>query len=211
LAASMLAPAPLPRLPDSLGVRSSDELLQRRPDVLRAERELAAQTLLAGATRAEYLPRLTLGARAGYAATRFDSLSRPGTSRWLAGPVVSFPLLDLGRVRQRVGVAESFKREAEAEHRATILRALEESESARASYDRAYARLAILQDAVRSSQRAADLAQQRFESGLTDFLQVLDAQRTQLDAENQLAQAHTAAATALVAVYKAVGGAWPIR
>ena len=64
---------------------------------------------------------------------------------------------------------------------------------------------------MRSSTRAADLAQQRFDAGLTDFFQVLDAQRTQLEAENQLAVAHTAAATALVAVYKSVGGTWPLR
>ena len=79
------------------------------------------------------------------------------------------------------------------------------------TYDRAHARLSILESAVRSSSRAADLAQQRFEAGLTDFLQVLDAERTLLDAENQLAIGHTTAATALVAVYKAVGGTWPIR
>jgi multidrug efflux system outer membrane protein len=64
---------------------------------------------------------------------------------------------------------------------------------------------------VRASTRASELAQQRFDAGLTDFLQVLDAQRTLLDAENQLAQAHTAAATALVGVYKSVGGTWPVR
>jgi outer membrane protein, multidrug efflux system len=64
---------------------------------------------------------------------------------------------------------------------------------------------------VRSSTRASELAQQRFEAGLTDFFQVLDAQRTQLEAETQLALAHTTAATALVAVYKSVGGSWPAR
>jgi multidrug efflux system outer membrane protein len=93
----------------------------------------------------------------------------------------------------------------------TVLRALEETEVALENYDRAHARLAILDDAVRSSERAASLAQQRFEAGLTDFLQVLDAQRTLLEAENQLALGHTSAATALVAVYKAVGGTWPLR
>jgi multidrug efflux system outer membrane protein len=71
--------------------------------------------------------------------------------------------------------------------------------------------VAILDQAVQSSTRAAALAQQRFEAGLTDFLQVLDAQRTLLEAENQLALGHTAAATALIAVYKAVGGMWPGR
>jgi multidrug efflux system outer membrane protein len=88
---------------------------------------------------------------------------------------------------------------------------LEESEASLVTYDRAHATLAILEDAVKSSAKAADLAQQRFEAGLTDLLQVLDAERTLLDSQNQLVQGHTAAATALVAVYKAVGGTWPIK
>jgi multidrug efflux system outer membrane protein len=124
---------------------------------------------------------------------------------------VSFPLFDLGRVRQRVDLAQSRADEARTEHNATVLRALEEAQVALVNYDRAHARLAILKDAVRSSQHASALAQQRFEAGLTDFLQVLDAERTLLDAENQLASGHTAAATALVAVYKAIGGTWPMR
>jgi multidrug efflux system outer membrane protein len=110
-----------------------------------------------------------------------------------------------------VQVAQAGQDEAQANYNATILRALEESEGSLVTYDRAHARLTILESAVRSSSRALDLAQQRFEAGLTDFLQVLDAERTLLDAENQLTQAHTAAAIALVAVYKAAGGAWPIR
>ena len=201
----------LPRLPDTLNIGSPAELVRRRPDVLRAERQLAARQLLVGVAKTEYLPRLTLGARAGYAATSFDSLSRAGTSRLLVGPIVSWPLFDLGRVKERVDLAHAEADEAQVEHTATVLRALEETEGALTSYDRAHARLAILDEAVRSSARAAALAQQRFAAGLTDFLQVLDAERTLLDAENQLALGHTSAATALVAVYKAVGGTWPVR
>jgi len=199
----------LPRLPDTLHIGSPEELVQQRPDVLRAERVVAAQQLFVGAARAEYMPRITLGARAGYVATSFDSLGRVGTSRLLVGPVLSWPLFDLGRVRQRVDVARAEENAAEAEHTATILRAREETQSALVAYDRAHARLAILDQAVQASAHAAALAQERFEAGLTDFLQVLDAQRTLLDAENQLALGHTAAATALVAIYKAVGGHWP--
>lgn len=202
--------APL-RLPDTLNVGSPADLVRRRPDVLRAERQLAAQELLVGAAKTEYLPRLTLGARVGYAATSFDSLSRAGTSRLLVGPILSWPLFDLGRVKQHVDLANARADEAQQEQTATVLRALEETEVALQTYERAHARLAILDEAVRSSERAAALAQQRFEAGLTDFLQVLDAQRTLLEAENQLALGHTAAATALVAVYKAVGGTWPLR
>lgn len=211
LPAALLDSGPELRLPDTLYVGSPDQLIHRRPDVLRAERRLAAQSLFVGAARAEYLPRVTLSARAGYTANSADSLFRSSNSRVLFGPVVAFPLFDVGRVRQRVEVAQAGQEEAQATYNATVLQALEESEGALVTYDRAHARLAILESAVRASARAADLARQRFEAGLTDFLQVLDAERTLLDSENQLALGHTAAATALVAVYKAVGGTWPIR
>ena len=208
LSATLNDSGPLPRLPDSLHVESVEEIVQRRPDVLGAERRVAAQELFVGAARSEYLPRLTFGARAGYLATTFDSLGRGGTSRLLVGPVLSWPLFDLGRVRQRVDVAQADESAAQAEHRGIVLRAREETEASLVAYDRAHARLAILARAVQSSERAAALAQERFEAGLTDFLQVLDAQRTLLEAENQLALGNTAAATALVAVYKATAGGW---
>jgi NodT family efflux transporter outer membrane factor (OMF) lipoprotein len=208
---ALLEAGALPRLPDSLDIGTPSNLLRRRPDVRRAERALAARELLIGAAKADYLPRISLGARLGYTATSFDSLSRVGTSRLLVGPFISFPLFDLGRVKGRIDLARAEADEARTEHNATILRALEETQVALVSYDRAHARLAILEEAVQSSQRASALAQQRFEAGLTDFLQVLDAERTLLDAENQLALGHTEAATALVAVYKAVGGTWPLK
>jgi len=211
LPADWLAGGTLPTLQDTVRIGSPEQLVRRRPDVLGAERQLAAQSLFVGAAQADYLPRLSLAASAGYSATTFDSLSRRGTSRIVAGPVLTWPLLDLGRVKARVDVAHAQEDEAKAAYSATVLRAMEETETALVTYDRAHARLALLNEAVRASTRASELAQQRFDAGLTDFLQVLDAQRTLLDAENQLAQAHTFAATALVAVYKAVGGTWPIR
>ena len=211
LPSEWLAGGRLPSLPGVVRVGSPEQLVRRRPDVLGAERQLAAQELFVGAAKAEYLPRLTLVANAGYTATAFDSLSRRGTSRIVAGPVLTWPMLDLGRVKARVDVAHAQADEARAQYSTTVLRAMEETETALVTYDRAHARLALLTEAVRASSRASELAQQRFESGLTDFLQVLDAQRTVLDAESQLAEAHTTAATALVAVYKAVGGTWPIR
>jgi hydrophobe/amphiphile efflux-1 (HAE1) family protein/NodT family efflux transporter outer membrane factor (OMF) lipoprotein len=209
--AALVADGPLPHLPDSVTIGSPRDVVRNRPDVLAAERQLAAQSLSVSASRADYLPRISLAASTGYTANRFESLTRTGTSRLLVGPVVSFPLLDLGRVRQRVGFAQARESEAQAQYTATVLRAVEETESAIVSYDRAHERVGILTEAVTSSTHAAELAQQRFEAGLTDFLQVLDAQRTLLDAENQLANAQTAAATALVAVYKAGGGTWSHR
>ncbi len=206
----LLADGPLPQLPESVTVGSPREVVRRRPDVLAAERQVAAQSLSAGVAQAEYLPHFALGASAGYTANRIESLTRTGTSRILLGPVVSFPLLDLGRVRERVSFAKAQQDEAETQYTTTVLRAVEEVETAIVAYDRAHERLGILESAVKSSAKAAQLAQERFEAGLTDFLQVLDAQRTQIDAENLLATAHTTAATSLVAVYKAAGGTWTI-
>ncbi|HZE08509.1 MAG TPA: efflux transporter outer membrane subunit [Gemmatimonadaceae bacterium] len=211
LPAALIDSGVLPRLPDTLYVASPDQLVRHRPDVLQAERQLAARSLFVGAARAEYLPRITLSAQAGYVGTSADSVFKRGNSRLLVGPVLTFPLFDIGRVRERVQVAQADEQEAEAQYNSTVLRALEESESSLVAYDRAHARLAILEDAVKSSERASDLAKQRFEAGLTDFLQVLDAERTLLDAENQLAEGRTTAAVALVAVYKSVGGAFPAR
>ena len=124
LPVALLDSGALPRLPDTLFVGSPDQLVRRRPDVLRAERQLAARSLFVGAARAEYLPRVTLAARAGYAATSVDSLFKRGNSRLLVGPVVTFPLFDIGRVRERVEVAQSGQEEAQATYNATVLRAL---------------------------------------------------------------------------------------
>lgn len=207
---ALVESAAMPSLPDSVTIGSPRQLIRRRPDVQAAERAVAAQSLMVGAAQTDYLPRLSLGASAGYTSTRVASLTDAGMSRVLFGPSISFPLLDLGRVRERVSMAHASENEAQAQYTATVLRALEETETAVTSYDRAHERLGLLREAVSSSTKALELAQQRFEAGLTDFLQVLDAQRTLLDAENQLAAAHVQAGTALVALYKAAGGTWSI-
>lgn len=207
---AILASAELPQLPNVVHVGSPEQLVRRRPDVLSAERQLAAQTMLIGAARAEYLPRLTVGASVGYTATAFDALGERGTPRYLVGPVISWPFLDLGRVKTRVDEASAHAEEARAHYTSAVLAAIEETETAIVAYERARERLTSLSDAAGSSARAMELAQLRFQEGVTDFLQVLDAQRTLLSAESQLAVGRTSAATALVALYKAMGGAVPL-
>lgn len=207
----ILTSAELPRLPDVVRVGSPAELVRRRPDVLSAERQLAAETMLVGAARTEYLPRLSIGGSVGYTATAFDALGNAGTPRFLVGPVLSWPFLDIGRVRTRVDEARARADEARAHYTSAVLGAIEEAETAIVAYERARARLTSLDDAARSSAHATELAQLRFQEGATDFLEVLDAQRTLLSAESQLAVGRTAAATALVSLYKAVGGAMPLH
>jgi multidrug efflux system outer membrane protein len=198
----------LPRLPDSLQVQNPDTMARRRPDVRSAERRLAAQSAFTRSARAEYLPRVTLNGTAGFTSGDAGDFAGSGTSRYAFGPVISWPALNLGRVKARADAARALEAEAEADYQRTVLQAVQEAETALVTYRKAVARLERLDEAAAASERAAELARLRFEGGVADFLQVLDAQRTVLDAQDRLAQGRTDATTALVEVYRALGGSW---
>ncbi len=206
VAGELDAVAPMPSLPVSVALASPDSLIRHRPDVAAAERRVAAEGAFVGAAKAEYLPRFSLGGSAGFSATTFDSLGDTGTFRYAVGPVISWPALNLGRVKARVDASRALEVEARAQYHQTVLLALEEVESSLVRYRTANDRVVRFQEAAASSQRAAELARLRFTGGVADFLQVLDAERTQLVAEDQLARGRTDAATAYAALYKAVGG-----
>jgi outer membrane protein TolC len=167
---------------------------------------VAAEHAFVGAAKAEYLPRLSVGGSAGFTSADFADLGGDGTFRYSVGPVITWPFLNLGRVKARTDLARSFEDEARAAYDQTVLQALEEVESSLVSYRTALARMAQTRDAAEASARAADLARLRFTGGVADFLQVLDAERTQLESENQLAVARTVAANAYASLYKALGG-----
>ena len=206
VAAELQTTAALPPLPVVTTVASADSVIRRRPDVSAAERQLALERALVGAAKADYLPRLSVGGSAGYAATGFNGLGDRGTFRYAVGPVVTWPALNLGRVKARVDASRARESEAQARYDQTVLLALQEVETSLARYRTARVRVERIGDAASASARAAELARLRFTGGVADFLQVLDAERTQLDAEDQLAQARTDAATAYAALYKALGG-----
>ena len=202
--------APMPPLPETVAVSAPDTLIRRRPDVAAVERRVAAEHAFVGAATADYLPRLNVGGSAGFTSDEFEDLGGDGTFRYAVGPFITWPFLNLGRVKARVDLARSLEAEARAEYDRTVLQALEEVESSLVSYRTALGRVERIREAAEASARAADLARLRFTGGVADFLQVLDAERTQLETENQLAQARTEASTAYAALYKALGGE-PVR
>ncbi len=209
LASELKVAGTLPTLPALVDVGAPDSLVRRRPDVAAAERQLAVERALVGAAKADYLPRFFLGGNAGFTATTFDSLGERGTFRYAVGPSFSWPALNLGRIKTHVNAASARRDEAEAQYGQTVLRALQDVETSLSRYRTARVRVERIHDAAIASERAAELARLRFTGGVADFLQVLDAERTQLDAESQLAQGRTDAATAYAALYKALGGTAP--
>jgi NodT family efflux transporter outer membrane factor (OMF) lipoprotein len=210
VASELESVAPMPPLPATVAVSAPDTLIRRRPDVAAAERRVAAEHAFVGAAKAEYLPRLNVGGSAGFTSDEFQDLGGDGTFRYAVGPFITWPFLNLGRVKARTDLARSLEDEARAEYDQTVLQALEEVESSLVSYRTALARVEQTREAAEASARAADLARLRFTGGVADFLQVLDAERTQLDTENQLAVARTVASNAYASLFKALGGE-PVR
>src|SRR5213594_1679401 len=199
-------PKQLPPLPEVTSIGAPEAVVRYRPDVAAAERLAAAQGALVGAAKASYLPRISIGGTAGYAAPEFNSVGNRGTLRYVVGPVLTWPGLNLGRVKAEVDAAQAREDAARAQYSRVVLAALEDMETSLARYRSARLQVERLQEASAASKRAAELARLRFSEGITDFLQVLDAERTELEAQDRLAQGRIDAATAYAALYKAGGG-----
>ena len=205
----LLAPArDLPPLPGVAAVGDPASLLRRRPDIRVAERDLAAQTARIGVAIGDLFPKVTFTGSVGYVARQAGALGDSGTDTYLIAPGISWAAFDLGRVQARVAGARARNDAALARYEKTVLQSLEETEDALVTHARARERLEHVERAAQASDTAAQIARLRFKSGLVDFLQVLDAERTQLEAEDRLAQGRAEAATSLIAVYKALGGGW---
>jgi outer membrane protein, multidrug efflux system len=208
LQAELSAPAALPDVPTMTAVGDPATLLRRRPDIRRVERQLAASTANIGIAVADLFPHVTFTGSVGVAAVDASGLGDAGSGTRLVAPGISWAAFDLGRVRARIAAARALNDGELARYQQTVLNALEETENALVNHARARERLAQLTEAATASGRAAELARIRYQNGATDFLEVLDSERSLLQAEDQLAQSRTETATTLVAVYKALGGGW---
>ncbi|MDB6158828.1 MAG: NodT family efflux system outer rane lipoprotein [Gammaproteobacteria bacterium] len=208
LAADLQVAEPLRDLPSLNAVGDPATLLRRRPDIRVAERSLAASTARIGVAIGDLFPKVTFTGSVGYNAATFGGLGKTGSDTYSVGPAISWAAFDLGRVGARIKIAHAQADADLAAYEASVLGALEETEGALLTYGRAQSRRELLTQAANASERAADLARQRFQGGLTDFVNVLDAEREALIVEDSLAQSRTQTATSLVAVYKALGGGW---
>jgi outer membrane protein, multidrug efflux system len=198
----------LPPLPNVIAVGNPADLLRRRPDIKATEQALAADTARIGIAVADLFPRVTFTGSVGYAATNSGSLGDSGTGTRLIAPGISWAAFDIGRVRAQIAGARARTDASLARYEQTVLRALEETEDALVTHARSRERLEHVGASAQASATAARLARTRYDGGISDFLTVLDTERTLLEAEDRLAQSRTDTATSLIAVYKALGGGW---
>jgi NodT family efflux transporter outer membrane factor (OMF) lipoprotein len=200
---------PLPDLPRRIDPGTPVDLVRRRPDVSASEERLHAATEQIGIATADLFPRVNfaglLGLNEFHGNTPFDGVSAVN----LAALNIDWSFLDRGRVRARIAASRADGDARLAEYQQSVLLALEDVEDALVSYASSQNRDVQLQSAAKDSRRAADLAGVRYREGATSLLDLLDAQRVELEAEDAYAESHSNSALSAVLLYKSLAGGWP--
>src|SRR5450631_220227 len=204
LSPSQSVPPPPPEVP--IGLPS--DLLRRRPDVRRAERQLAAETARIGVAKSDWFPKLSLTGDAGVESVSVGNWFDPGSRFWSIGPSLQWRVLDFGRVRAQVRAQTAVQEAALASYEKAVLISLQEAENAVVAYAKEQNRHQALADAVAENRRSLDMADGLYAAGRVNYLDVLDAQRSLYQSDDQLALSDQALSIDLIALYKALGGGW---
>jgi len=208
LVAELSESRPIPAAPSELPAGMPSDLLRRRPDIRRAERQLASATAQVGVATADLYPKFSLVGSAGLESIAASDFFTAGSKLWSFGPSITWPIFQGGQIVGTIEVRNAQAQQALLTYRQTILTALEDVENAIVAFTRERNRRETLAEAVRSNQRAFDHATALYERGLADFLNVLLAQRNLYQTQTDLAQSETSVSTDLVALDKALGGGW---
>ena len=200
--------APVPALPPEAHVGMPAELLRRRPDIRRSERELAVATAQVGAATADLYPKFSLTGSFGLQSISASDWFTARSRFWSIGPTISWPVFDAGRIRANIEIRNAQQEQALKLYEKSVLTALSDVEGALVNYGKEQTRYRSLLAAVAANRRAAEMANDLYVQGLVPFLDVLDAQRTMYASESDLALSEANMASNLVALYKALGGGW---
>lgn len=193
---------------DPIPVGDGAALLKRRPDIRAAERRLAADTARIGVATADLYPRVTLGGSAGSTGTGFGDIFGGGPLRWLLGPLLSWAFPNQEPARARIAAAEADAQASLAAFDGTVLRALEETETALSSYARSLEQRQSLRAARDQAERAARIVRAKRVEGASDSLEWLDAERTFAETEAVLAAQDAQISRRQIALFRALAGGW---
>jgi len=198
----------IPAPPQEIAVAIPANVLRQRPDIRRAERGLASQTALIGVAKADLYPRFSLSGFFGLATGTFGDLLDGDSLTWSVGLPVIGNIFDGGGRRGQVQVQEARTQQALSSYELTVLSALEEVENALVSYAQEWVRRDTLSRAVDASRRSVDLVRTQYMTGLTNFQNVLDSERSLTDQQDSLAESQGFVVNNLITLYRALGGGW---
>jgi NodT family efflux transporter outer membrane factor (OMF) lipoprotein len=201
---------PVPPVPPRIPVGMPSELARRRPDIRQAEAQLHVATATIGVAEANFYPSFTLGGSVGIQGLQLAQLFDLSSLMYALGPSINIPIFEGGRLKSTLELRQQQQKEAAVVYERTVLNAWHEIDNSLTAYQAEQHRRDQLAEAVVQNERAVSLAQSRYEQGVSDFLQVLDAQRSLFLTQQALADSTTTIDTDLVAIYKALGGGWEI-
>ncbi len=197
---------PITSIEVAIGVPA--DLLRRRPDIRYRERELAAQTALVGVATAELYPKLTLLGSVGLESLSASSLFTTSAAAFQIGPQITWKIFDAGRIRQNIKVEGERQKQALIQYESAVLTAVKDVENALIDYADEQVRRKSLLKSSQAAKQAAKLARELYTAGLSDFISVLDAERTMFLSQDQLAASEGKVTSNLIRLYKALGGGW---
>jgi NodT family efflux transporter outer membrane factor (OMF) lipoprotein len=208
LEAQLVTPAAIPPAVPGIPVGLPSDLLRRRPDIRQAEREVAAATAQVGVATADLFPKFFLTGAAGLQSLNASDFFDAGSRFWSLGPSVQWPIFTAGRIRQNIKVQNARQEQALIRYEQTVLTSLEEVENALVACGKEQEHYQDIVQSESANRRAVELADQRYRSGLVDFLNVLETQRSLLAVQDDLARSERTMDQNLVRLYKALGGGW---
>jgi len=198
----------IPRTDLKIAIGVPADVLRQRPDIKRAERELAAKTAQIGVATAELYPKLTLSGNIGLETIKASNLfTTAGLIDSLLGKL-TFPIFNAGQIRENIAVQNAQQQQTLADYETTVLNALKDVENTLVGIAQEQQRLQDLEQATATAQRAMSLAKTQYESGLTEFLNVQQTQRTLLSLQEQYVSSQGQLSTYIISLYKALGGGW---
>jgi len=208
LRAELARSKPIPPSPPRLSLGIPSELARRRPDIRQAEAQLHAATATIGVAVGDFYPKITFNGNVEYNALDLKNLFKASSLQYVLGPSISLPIFEGGRLKSTLELREAQQQEATVVYHKTVLQAWHEVINALVAYRTEQQRRARLKAQIEHSRQALALARVRYANGVGDFLTVLDAERTLLQAELQHVQSTSAVSADLVQLYKALGGGW---
>ena len=205
----MLAePRDVPALPEQVPIGLPSELVQRRPDIRKAEAQLHAATASIGMAKADFYPRISLNGSDGFQSLQLSNLATWASGQYVLGPSISLPIFEGGRLTGTLHLREAQQQEAAIVYKRTVLDAWREVDDALVVYDAEQRRRDRLKKVVSLNQNALSIAEKRYKAGAVDFLDVLNVQKQLLDAQSNLEQSKADAAANLITLCKVLGGGW---
>jgi NodT family efflux transporter outer membrane factor (OMF) lipoprotein len=206
-----LGPGPIPTAPPEVAVGIPADLLRRRPDVRRAERQAAAQCALIGVAEADFYPSFSINGTIGYSAEHFHDLFLADALNGNVGPSFQWNLLNYGRILNNVHLQDARFQELAIAYQNAVLTADQEVENGLVTYLRAQERSKFQAASVDDAEKAVKLALAQYKAGTVDFTRVTQVEQTLVQQQDTLMQALGEIATGLIQVYEALGGGWQIR